>query len=50
MNLRKRTWEIVEAAKPGDMANRTFDIFILTLIFFNVIAVIIGSVQFVENR
>jgi voltage-gated potassium channel len=50
MNIRRRTWEIVEAAKPGDKASRVFDITILTLIFFNVLAVIIGSVHSVMER
>lgn len=43
--IRRRTWEIVEAAKPGDKASRVFDIFILTLIVFNVLAVIVASVS-----
>jgi voltage-gated potassium channel len=50
MNRKERIWEIVEAAKPGDTASRTFDIFILTLIFLNVIAVIIGSVQSIQQQ
>jgi len=50
MNIRKRTWEIVEAAKDGDAASRTFDIAILTLIFLNVLAVIIGSVQSIHAK
>lgn len=50
MNLRRRTWEIVEAAKPGDTASRVFDVLILTLIFLNVIAVILGSIQSIEER
>lgn len=50
MNIRKRTWEIVEAANVGDSASRIFDIAILALIFLNVIAVIIGSVQSVQER
>jgi len=50
VNLRKRTWEIVEVAKRGDTASRTFDIAILSLIFLNVIAVIVGSVQSVQKR
>ena len=50
MNIRKRTWEIVEAAKAGDTASRIFDIAILALIFLNVIAVIIGSIQSVQKR
>jgi voltage-gated potassium channel len=50
MNIRKRTWDIVETAKPGDAASRLFDIAILSLIFLNVIAVIIGSVQSVQQH
>lgn len=50
MNIRRRTWEIVEVAKAGDTASRVFDIFILTLIFLNVLAVIIGSVQSIQER
>lgn len=50
MSVRKRTWEIVEAAKAGDTASRVFDIAILALIFLNVIAVIVGSVQSVQER
>jgi len=50
MNIKKRTWEIVEAAKTGDTPSRIFDYFILILIFLNVIAVIIGSVQSVQEQ
>jgi voltage-gated potassium channel len=50
MNIRKRTWEIVEVAKPGNRLSRIFDVFILSLIFLNVIAVIIGSVAFVQQE
>jgi len=50
MNIRKRTWEIVEVAKRGDTASRAFDITILTMIFLNVIAVIIGSVPSIQMR
>jgi voltage-gated potassium channel len=50
MNIRKRTWEIVEVAKSGDKASRIFDISILTLIFLNVVAVIIGSVSSIQER
>jgi voltage-gated potassium channel len=48
VNLRQRTWEIVEAAKLGDKASRAFDISILSLIFLNVLAVIFGSVKEIE--
>lgn len=50
MTIRKRVWEIVEAAKPGDRASRFFDIAILTLIFLNVVAVILGSVNSLQQR
>ena len=50
MNVRKRIWEIVEVARPGDTASRIFDICILTLILLNVIAVVIGSVKSLEAR
>lgn len=50
MGIRRRTWEIVEAARAGDRASRVFDVAILGLIFLNVVAVIIGSVRSVEAR
>ena len=50
MDIRRRTWEIVEVAKAGDRASRVFDSFILTLIFLNVLAVIIGSVESIQER
>ncbi len=50
MKAQQRTWEIVEAAKSGDKASRIFDISILSLIALNVVAVIIGSVQSIQNR
>jgi len=40
-------WELLEVAKPGDVSGRIFDIFILTLIFLNVVAVVIGTVKVV---
>jgi voltage-gated potassium channel len=50
MSLHRRTWEIVEAAKPGDTASRVFDVLILGLIFLNVIAVMLGSVQSIQEH
>ena len=50
MTIRKRIWEIVEVAQDGDTASHTFDIAILSLIFLNVIATIIGSVQSIQTR
>jgi voltage-gated potassium channel len=45
MNVRKRVFEIVEIAKPGDSLSKAFDIFIIILIALNVIALILESVQ-----
>src|SRR5262245_21167680 len=53
MNLKKRIWEILEVERPDDARGRVFDafdIFILTLILLNVIAVILGSVKSIEAR
>ncbi|HEC03757.1 MAG TPA: ion transporter, partial [Phycisphaerales bacterium] len=50
MNVRKRTWEILEVARRGDRVSRILDIAILSLIFLNVIAVIVGSVPSVRAR
>jgi voltage-gated potassium channel len=50
MNLRRRTWEVVEAAKPGDTVSRVFDILLLSLILLNVVAVILGSIQPLQER
>jgi voltage-gated potassium channel len=49
-NLKHRTWEILDIAKPGDVPSRVFDIFILALIFLNVVAVIVGTVKPFEER
>jgi len=49
MNLRKRVDEIVTVAKPGDSLSRAFDVFIVTLIGLNVIALILGSVQSINS-
>lgn len=50
MHVRKRIWEIVEVADPDDNYSKAFDLFILTLIFLNVLAVIISTVQSVHER
>ena len=49
-NIRRRAWEILEAAQPGDLPSRIFHGFILLLIVINVAAVIAGSVKSVEAR
>lgn len=43
--VKKRTYEILELAPPGDLASRIFDIFIMTLIFLNLIAVALETVE-----
>lgn len=50
MTLRRRIWNLVEAAPEGDRLSRAFDFAILTLIFLNVVAVIIDSVVSVRER
>ena len=48
--LRRRTWQIVEAARPDDPPSRWFDIGIMTLILMNVVVVIVGTVEGVEEH
>ncbi len=50
MNIRKRMWEIVEVAKPNDTTSTVIDSLILSLIFLNVAAVILESVEVFEQR
>lgn len=50
MDVKIRTWKILEVAQAGDKISRLFDIFILSLIFLNVMAVILVSVQSLEER
>jgi len=50
MDFRTRTWEILDVARPADTASRIFDVFILSLIFANVAAVIVGTVESVYLR
>lgn len=50
MNVRQRTWEVIEGAQPDDAASRIFAIFILSLISLNVLAVVLGSVQSIQAR
>ncbi|MCL5028248.1 MAG: ion transporter [Bacteroidetes bacterium] len=49
MKIRNRIWEILENTKPDDKVGRLDDIFLLPLILLNVIAVILGSVKWIEN-
>lgn len=43
--LRRRTYEIVEAARSGDRASAVFDIVIVTLILANILVFIVESVE-----
>lgn len=49
VKLRKRIWEIVEIAKPGDTVSKIVDCFILGVIFLNVVAVVVGTVRSVQD-
>jgi voltage-gated potassium channel len=50
MPARHRTWEVLEAARPGDRPSRAFDVGILLLIGVNVVAVILETVPGIETR
>ena len=43
--MKKRVYEIVEAAAPGNRASQAFDIFIVSLITLNAVALIVGTVE-----
>ncbi|MFC1679437.1 ion transporter [Elusimicrobiota bacterium] len=45
MDTRKRLYEILEVAADDDNASRVFDLFILTLISLNVVALVLETVQ-----
>jgi voltage-gated potassium channel len=44
MTFRRRVWEILEVARPGDRASERFDIGIRVLIALNVLAVVLETV------
>lgn len=51
MDAKRRTWEVLEAAAgTGDRVSRTVDLFILSLIVLNVVAVVAGSVREIQNE
>jgi len=50
LSLRRRIWEIVEVARPGDRASRVFDISILALIVLSVLAIILQSVEGINRQ
>lgn len=43
--LRETVYEIIEEAAPGHRASEIFDIFLITLITLNVVALIVGTVE-----
>jgi len=48
--IRKRTYEILEAALPSDKASHSFDIFIISLIALNVLAVILETEKAIYSK
>ncbi len=48
MSLRKRVYEVLEVANPNDNLSKAFDMFIVTLIGLNVIALILESVKNIQ--
>lgn len=48
MITKSRIWEILENTKPNDKTGRLDDMFLLSLILLNVLAVILGSVKWIE--
>lgn len=48
--LRNRVHELLEPAGTGDRASRAVDVFIITLIALNVIAMVVGTVQPIRDR
>ena len=49
LKIRKRTFELLEVAKPGDHPSRVTDIFLVVLILINVAAMVFGTVEAVRN-
>ncbi len=45
VSFRERVYQILEAASPDDKVSRAFDIFIMSLIFLNALAVILETVE-----
>jgi voltage-gated potassium channel len=48
--IKKRTYEIIEKSEPGDIPAKIFSIFIISLIFLNVVAIILSSVSEIFSR
>lgn len=50
VGVRRRTFELLEAARPGDRWSRRVDVFILALIAINVLALILETVPPIEAQ
>ncbi len=48
--VQQRTWAVLNISPPRAIPNKIFDGCLITLIFFNVLAVILGTVQPIEQR
>ena len=46
LKYRKRTWTILEPASDSDKLSRVVDVFLVSLIFFNILSVILETVDF----
>jgi voltage-gated potassium channel len=47
---RKRLWTIINPGDRADKTSRIFDIFILTLIFLNALAIILGTIGYIQTH
>lgn len=50
VSLRLRVHQLLELARPGDRASRAVDVFIVSLIALNVVAMVVHTVQPVRER
>jgi len=50
MSARQGVWRFLESTKDGDTVERAFHAAMLALIFLNVVAVVVGSIESVEAR
>ncbi len=50
MITKRRIWELLQVAQPGDHIGRRLDVFLLALIALNIVAVILGSVGWIETN
>lgn len=50
MSIKRRVYEVLEVARPGDRLSRVFDVAILALIALNVVALILGTVASISFR